>query len=611
MVLHAALASLLSRLTGANDVAVGTAVAGRGQSELDDVIGMFVNTLVLRTRIDAHDTFLDVLERVRAFDLDAFENSDVPFERLVELLDPPRSQSRPPLVQILLTFQNLARSEIELPGLTVQGVDFDSAFSKMDLQVTISDHEAGDSASWNVDLTYATELFDRSTIERFGVRLEHLITQLVGTPAQKIGDVDLIIPSERVAIELADNGTTVVSPFVPVINEFHLQALDTPDVTAMESHGAVYSYREFRTQFVRLARHLTNLGVGPEVTVGIAMPRSINMMVSIYAVLEAGGAFVPIDTGQGRARLDHIIDSSDPLLILSEISADFSHPTTRVVQVDTLDLSEYSSSPLCDANRSSALRSANLAYIMFTSGSTGRPKGVAVSHGALANQLNWLCEEFALTGTDVVFQKTPFTFDASLWEIFAPLQVGAKLIVARPDGHSDPQYLADAMADHGVTVAQFVPSVLAVVCAHVEIEHCPTLRMIVAGGERLPTSLAEAARFDGRVDVRNVYGPTETTVQVAHQAFEGSVSSSVPIGSPVWNTKMFVLDGALRPVPIGVVGELYVSGQQLARGYAGQVAVTAQRFVASPFEDGGKRLYRTGDLVRWVPAAGMDETVLE
>ncbi|MCA1006190.1 non-ribosomal peptide synthase/polyketide synthase [Rhodococcus hoagii] len=603
MVVHAALSVLLARLSGTSDIAVGTPIAGRGEQALDDVIGMFVGTLVLRTEVDGARSFEELLAQTRETDLAAFAHADVPFERLVEVLDPERSQARHPLFQVMLTFQNLGPLALELQGLSVSAVDIDAAAAKFDLQVTVAESvdESGGTAGLSVELTYATDLFDESTMVSFGDRFVRLLDAVTADPSIAVGDVEVVDASERALLQQW-NATSHPVPDATLVDLFEQQVVRTPDAVAVVFEGESLSYAEFAARVHRTARFLIAEGVGPDTLVGLGMRRSLDLLVGMYAVLTAGAGYVPVDPDQPSERNGYILDTAVPALVLSTSRDGFEVAGERsvsVVNLDETDVSGFSDAPLSDADRVGPLRGSNTAYVIFTSGSTGRPKGVAVEHAAIVNRLVWMQAEYGLTADDTVLQKTPFTFDVSVWEFFWPLQVGARLVIAAPDGHRDPAYLARVMVEQSVTTAHFVPSMLAVFVAEAAAQDVTTLRNVFASGEALPASTAERFREISGAALHNLYGPTEAAVDVTFHEVTAADEASVPIGAPVWNTQVFVLDGRLNPVPVGVPGELYLAGVQLARGYVGRSDLTADRFVANPFSDGGERMYRTGDLVTW------------
>ncbi|NMD93864.1 amino acid adenylation domain-containing protein [Rhodococcus sp. BL-253-APC-6A1W] len=601
MVLHSALASALARLSGTSDIALGTPVAGRGEAELDDLIGMFVNTLVLRTDIDPGRSFADLLRSVRETDLHAFAHADVPFERLVEVLAPARSQARNPLFQVMLTLQNMQPVDFRLGGVDIEPVEADLNQAMVDLQVTAHEafSEGGTPDGIDLTWTYATDLFDASTVAGFADRFVRILTAAVRDPETPVGDLEWLAPPERAALHEMGLPAVRTGPGGATLpDRSAAQAATTPHAVAVADEDTSYSYAEFASRVNSLARHLISLGVGPETNVAIAMERSIDAVIAVHAVVAAGGAYVPVDPGQPAERISYVFEIADPILVLSDSRHHLGADRT-VFDIGTFDATGVPDGPISDAERRGPLRPDNTAYVLFTSGSTGRPKGVAVSHASAVNQLDWLQEEFGADAADTVLLKTPLTFDASVWELFWPLHSGARMVVAAPDGHRDPQYLARALVDFEVSVAQFVPVVLDAVLDVLE-EPTPSLRLVFAGGEALSGATADRARRMLGCGVHNLYGPTETTMQATHRRSDpDSGGGRVPIGTPVRNTGALVLDTRLHPVPVGVVGELYLSGVQLARGYAGRAHLTADRFVANPFDGAGTRMYRTGDLVRW------------
>ncbi|MET8798296.1 non-ribosomal peptide synthase/polyketide synthase [Nocardia sp. NPDC004568] len=612
MVVHAALAVLLARLSGTDDITVGTPVAGRGEQALDDLIGMFVNTLVFRTRLDRGESFADLLARQREVDIAAFAHGEVPFERLVEVLDPARSQARHPLFQVGFAFQNLAPSSLELPGLTVSGLEFDTAISQFDLNLDLGDSydESGAPAGVAGYLTYATALFDHTTVRGFADRFVRLLAAVVADPSVPVGDLEILAPVERTRVLEQWNATAY--PFTPqlLLEGFGRAATAHPDRAAVSFEGTSLSYGEFAGRVNRLARLLIAQGVGPESLVGLLMSRSLDLVVGMYAVVAAGGAYVPLDPAHPAERIGYILDTARPVCLLSTttdartvrgdaVTADTGEIAgIPLLSLDTLDTGGFDPAPVTDADRLAPVRPGNTAYVIFTSGSTGRPKGVAVPHSAIANQVAWMLSQYPMGISDVYLQKTATTFDVSLWGYFLPLAVGARLVVATPDGHRDPAYLARVIAEQQVTVTDFVPSMLTVFAAHTEAGSIPSLRHVFAIGEALPPATVTAMHAVSDAAVHNLYGPTEAAVSITYWQATGAESGSVPIGVPQWNSRVYVLDSRLRPVPEGVTGELYLAGDQLARGYVTRPDLSADRFVASPF-DAGRRMYRTGDLVRW------------
>ncbi|WP_454197557.1 amino acid adenylation domain-containing protein, partial [Nocardia sp. Marseille-Q1738] len=606
MVAHAAYAVLLARLSNTGDITVGTPVAGRGDAAVEGLIGMFVNTLALRTQIDPGHTFAELLAQVRGRDVEAFGHAEVPFERLVELLDPVRSSAHHPLFQVMLTFQNFAPTTLELPSLNVSALDFAWPLTKFDLELTMVPREdertpLGISAAF----TYSTDLFDEATIAGFARRLCGILTAVADSADRVVGEIDLLDPAERIAILESWNDTRHPVAAGLLLDGYRRAVAEYGDAVAVVYRDQQLTYREFDERVNQLARVLIEHGVGAESLVGLAVRRSLDLVVGMYAILTAGGAYVPLDPDHPAERIGHVLDTAQPVCVLTTTVDTIPVPShIPVLYLDTLDTGLRSGAPIFAEELLRRVLPEHVAYVIFTSGSTGRPKGVAVSHGAIVNQIEWMLAEYPMGVGEVYLQKTATTFDVSLWGYFMPLRVGAKLVVADHDGHRDPAYLAAAIAAHGVTVTDFVPTMLSEFAAHTPAGSLASLRDVFVIGEALPprTVRAVAAVTDARV--HNLYGPTEAAVSVTYWPADSSDTHTVPIGRPQWNTRVFVLDSRLRPVPAGVAGELYLAGDQLARGYVAQPAQTAGRFVANPFA-AGSRMYRTGDLVIWrEPEAG-------
>ncbi|MFD3745106.1 amino acid adenylation domain-containing protein [Nocardia sp. NPDC058633] len=595
MVFHAALAATLARLADTDDIAIGTPFAGRGEPELDDLVGMFVNTLVLRTRLTPGMTFSQLLEHQRGTDLAAFGHADVPFERLVQELNPVRSHAHHPLFQVMLAFQNVAGAQFELPGLSASAMTADTDIALFDLLFTMSDSydSVGEPAGITGAVIYASDLFDATTATSIVDRLLRLLGALVTDSTQPVREVDLLTTDERETILTQWNATdhslrpgeTLASVFAHSAQVY----ADRPAVTVGEQ---TLTYAEFASRVYRLARWLISCGVGPESLVALRMRRSLDQVVAIYAVHAAGGGYVPVDPDLPADRIAYMLSIAAPALELSSL--------------DGLELSGFDEGPVTDADRLAPLLSHNVAYVIFTSGSTGRPKGVAISHCSVVNQVRWVGENYALTPKDVVLQKSPATFDMSVWELFAPLTVGARLVIARAYGHTDPAYLAEIIAAQRVTFTALVPSMLAVLADMAPAQSLESVRTLLVGGEEFgPETVAAARRTVPGAELHNLYGPTECTVCASAHRVTEAESGNLPMGSPVWNTRAYVLDNRLHPVPPGVAGELYLAGTQLARGYQSRPGLTAERFVPDPYGE-GRRLYRTGDLVRWRRTGELD-----
>ncbi|MGB7365282.1 MAG: amino acid adenylation domain-containing protein, partial [Rhodococcus sp. (in: high G+C Gram-positive bacteria)] len=598
MVVHAALAVLLSRLAATDDVSIGTQIAGRGEESLDPLVGMFGNTLVLRSFVEADESFEDFLLRTRTVDLDAMGNTDLPLDRLVEILRPQRSLAYAPLFQVLLMLQNFERTEIELPDVTIGVLDSDVPVAKLDLTVTLMEQVDPDGSPGQIDgsLLYATDLFEPGTAAAIAERYAGLLSAVAADASTPVGDLPLTTADEQSEVDPL-RGTDAPLPSDTLVGMFRTAAATNLSRTALVYEDETLSYGELSERVNRLARHLVSLGVGPDSRVAVGMRRSLEMMIGIYAVLEAGGAYVPVDPDHPRERTEYVLTSAAPVVLLTTTRDHRDVPEHRnVIDVDTVDLSGISAEPLTDDERTSALTPFNLAYIIYTSGSTGRPKGVAVSHRSVVNQMLWMHETYDLGSDDTMLQKTPVTFDASVWELFLPLQLGASLVIARPDGHLDVQYLLDQARTHRIAILEFVPSMLELFMSDAGLALPDSLRYLSVGGEALSADLVRRFAASSAAELDNTYGPTEATVtSTLHRTTDADVRT-VPIGRPIRNTGARVLDARLHDVPVGVPGELYLTGEQLARGYFGRPDLTADRFVADPRAT-GLRMYRTGDLV--------------
>ena len=602
MVVHTALAALLSRVSGSGDIVVGTPIAGRGDEALDGLIGMFVNTLVLRTRMDPSASFVDSLADVREVDLAAFANSDVPFERVVEAINPPRSSAYSPLFQVGFSFQNIAHKDLELPDLAVRPVEFESNVAKSDLHFTITERaDRGGDAAFGIELSYATDLFDETTAQSMLDRFVRVLGCVVDDADVRIGDIDLMSAAEqRSMVHSADRTSHPISQSATLVSLFEARVSDTPNNEAVVADGQRLTFRQFDSRVNRVARYLISRGVGPESAVALSIPRGLDLLVTMYAVVKTGAAYVPIDSGNPADRNAYVIDTAEPVLVVTGPGDSAGWQTTApTVAVDEMDLAGLSDEPLDDSERIAPLRPDNTAYVIFTSGSTGRPKGVAVSHRAIVNQVEWLRTTFGTGSGDKVLVHTAVTFDLSVWEYWGALLAGSTAVIAEPRLHADPAYLLEVVRAEGVTTLGLVPTMLNALLTHSSGVLPASIQRVYSIGEELPAGLAQWFRRRNAGKLVNLYGPTEAAVSVTHHEVGNTDRSVVPVGAPAWNTGCLVLDDRMNLVPAGVGGNLYLTGVQLARGYTSRTALTAERFVADPFGRSGARMYRTGDLARW------------
>ncbi|MEV0276876.1 amino acid adenylation domain-containing protein [Streptomyces sp. NPDC050610] len=584
MVVQAAVSTLLSKLGAGEDIPLGTPIAGRTDDALDELVGFFVNTLVLRTDVSGDPTFAQLVERVRETDLAAYAHQDVPFERLVEVVNPARSMSRHPLFQTMLMWNNnesggsAGRDAVGLPGVEVTGEQVSMEFAKFDLAFNLAERHdtAGVPEGMDGVIEYSADLFDRATVEGFARRLVRLLEAAAETPAAPVSTIDVLDAAERRRVLVEWNDTARDVPDATVAELFEGQAARTPDATALVFRDETLTYAELNARANRLARYLVERGAGPERFVAVVLPRSVELVVSLLAVLKSGAAYVPVDPEFPQDRIDYVLDDAQPVLTLTE------------AELAGLDLGGYSV-----ADPEAAALPSQAAYAIYTSGSTGRPKGVVVPGSALVNFLSSMQERFELSAADRLLAVTTVGFDIAGLELYLPLLNGAGLILASRETVKDPAELAALVKQSAATAVQATPSLW-----HALLEAGADLSgvRVLVGGEALPGDLAGALAGAAR-SVTNLYGPTETTIWST--ASEVDASGPVSIGRPIANTQVYVLDAALRPVAPGVAGELYIAGDGLARGYHRRPDLSAERFVADPYARAGARMYRTGDLVRW------------
>ncbi len=603
MGLLAAFSGLLCRVSGAEDLTVGTPVAGRNRGELEGLIGLFINSLVMRLPLDGDPDFVELLARARTAALGAYAHQDLPFAKLVAELSPERNLSLTPLFQVQLVLVEADYAELELPGLTLIPVALEESTSKLDLTLRAYARPRGMELVW----LYNSDLFDAATVRRLGDGFATLLGAWTANPGAALSALPLLDAGGEHQLLAEWNDTAVAAWLAPEPGTLHghiaLQAARTPDRIAVAFEGEALTYAGLLAAARQLARRLQGLGVGPDATVGVFAERSLEMVVGLLAILEAGGAYLPLDPAYPADRLAYMMaDAAAPVILIQERLRGRLPAHGAAITIISLD-----GTAAADAGPEPPLATGaaadNLAYVIYTSGSTGRPKGTMNSHRGIVNRLLWMQARYGLTPDDRVLQKTPFSFDVSVWEFFWSLMTGARLVMAIPGGHQDPAYLASAIAAEGITTLHFVPSLLRVFVEAPGVEACTTLRQVMASGEALPLDLVR--RFHERLaaELHNLYGPTEAAVDVTWWACEREDGrGTVPIGRPVANTRILILGRDGRPAPLGVPGELHIGGIQLARGYLGRADLTAERFVPDPLagiwgEPGG-RLYRTGDLAR-------------
>jgi amino acid adenylation domain-containing protein len=618
MTLTATFMALLHRYTGQRELLLGAVTSGRDSAQFADLVGYFVNPLVLKGEFPEGQSFRSLLSQVRATVLGAFEHQDYPFPLLVEKLPHAHDASRPPVVQAMLVYhtatlsgqEGLALSAVgevgatlTAGGLEIETLPLNQRATQFDLMLRLA--AVGDDIRGSLE--YNTDLFDASTAERMLDHFRMLVGAVLADPDTSVADLPLLTGEEHGQIESWNETRRCYGEDRCVHKLFEAQVERTPESVALFFEEESLTYRELNARANRLAHHLKARGVGPEVRVALFAERSVEMVVALLAILKAGGVYVPVDPSYPAERISYMLDDADAAAVLAQRHL-AGLLAARHGPVITLDADWRAFAGAGDENPPNELTPENAAYVIYTSGSTGRPKGAINTHAALRNRLLWMQEAYQLTPSDRVLQKTPFSFDVSVWEFFWPLMTGAPLVVARPGGHQDGRYLVGLIREREVTTLHFVPSMLGVFLEEKGVEECRSLRRVICSGEALTPTLV--GRFFERsgAELHNLYGPTEAAIDVTFwECGREGPRHTVPIGRPIANTQIHLLDERLRPVPVGVAGELYIAGGGLARGYQNRPDLTAEKFIPDPFSrEPGARMYRAGDLARYLPGGEID-----
>jgi amino acid adenylation domain-containing protein len=603
MALLAGFQTLLYRYTGQEDISIGSAIANRPEAELEGLIGLFANTLVLRTDLSGNPTFKELLNRVQKISREAYAHQDLPFEQLVDELQPQRDLVRNPLFQVMFVLQNTPIASFDVANLRLRGVNIDSGFAKFDLWLSMLE---GQGMLWT-NLEYSTDLFDESTIIRMIGHLKTLLEGAVANPESRLSDLPLLTEDEHHWLARWNDTAADYGSDKCLHNLFEDQANRTPDMEAVSFERERLTYRELNERANQIAHHLIASGVGPDVLVGICAERSIEMVAGMLGILKAGGAYLPLDPNYPSERLDFMMEDANLDIVLTQ-----SHLLKKLrgsqAQIICLDSEWQAIAVNSRENPSVNVNEDNLAYVIYTSGSTGKPKGAMIAHRGIRNRLLWMQQAYGLTSIDRVLQKTPFSFDVSVWEFLWPLLTGARLVLARPGGHQEPAYLIELIKQEAITTLHFVPSMLQIFLDHEGVESCGSLKRVFCSGEALSFELQQ--RFFSRSDaeLHNLYGPTEASVDVTYWACrQGSGHNIVPIGRPIANTQIYILDSDMQQLPVGVPGELHIGGVGLARGYLRRPEMTSEKFVPDSFSrEPGSRLYKSGDLARLLTDGGIE-----
>src|SRR5882724_3824140 len=607
MTLLAAFQTLLWRYSNQDDIVVGSPIAGRSRVEIEGLIGFFINTLVLRTNFSGNPTFRALLDQVKETAVGAYAHQDLPFEKLVEELQPERDLRRNPLFQVMFQFQNTAPSKMNLNGLSTSKLEAPTESAKFDLMLLTREQDAGLMCL----LEYNTGLFDGETIERILGHYATLLESIVAHPDSRVADLPLLTNAQRRQVLIEWNTTQAEFPNQETIHQlFQEQATRAPHDPAVVFGRELLTFGELNARANQLAQHLRRRGVGPEVRVAICVERSVEMLLGLLGILKAGGAYVPLEPAYPAERLAFILADSQAHLLLTQQALGNSLPfggvKTIYLDSDWPEIARESSEAPTDAASAE-----NSAHVIYTSGSTGQPKGVVSSHRASINRFTWMWRAYPFVEGEVCCQKTALSFVDSIWEVFGPLLQGVPLVIFTDEVVKDPQLFVSALAANKVTRLVLVPSLLRVMLetgAELAQKLCH-LRYCVCSGETLPVELARNFREQiPQATLINLYGSSEIAADVTcYEVGDTDGLSTIPLGRPIANTDVYILDSNFQPVPQGVLGEICVGGEGLARGYLDRASLTAEKFVAHPFSRySGARLFRTGDIGRYLPDGNIE-----
>lgn len=595
MLLLAAFKTLLFRYTGQTDLLVGTPVANRTQIETENLLGCFINTIVLRSNFVNNLSFRELLKQIKETTLAAYNHQDLPFDELVKELKPERSPSYTPIFQVMFVFQETPILALQLPDLTITPLSIDNGIAKLDLTLYIEDNQNNLVGFFE----YNTDIFSQETIIRMSYNWQTLVESIVSKPAEKIAKLSLLSRGEQQKLVREWNNTETNNQCDRCLhNLFEEQVNQTPLATAVTFGETSLTYLELNKKANQLAHYLEKQGVKIDDLVGICLERSLEMVITLLAILKVGAAYVPLDPTYPSERLNFILEDTKIQIILTQKYLSQSLVVEKI-KIINLDIDQEIINQQAETNPLNNCNPESLAYIIYTSGSTGNPKGVMNTHVGVCNRLLWMQSAYNLKTTDVVLQKTPFSFDVSVWEFFWALITGGSIVLAEPEGHKDSAYLVKLIQKHEINIIHFVPSMLQVFLEEPEVKQCQSLKKVICSGEPLTYCLQQRFFNTLSCELHNLYGPTEAAIDVTFwQCQPESELKIVPIGRPISNIQIYILDSYLQPVPIGVHGELHIGGVGVARGYLNRPELTREKFINNPFGEGF--LYKSGDLARYL-----------
>lgn len=595
MTLLAGFQTLLSRYTGQKDILVGSPIANRNHTEVEELIGLFVNTLVMRTDFSNDISFKELLQQVKMTTLEAYENQDLPFEKLVEKLQPKRISNVSPLFQVMFVLQNSPMPKLEMEGVILQPLEIRNNTAKFDITLNLVQEEEEMVGT----IEYNSDLFNEKTISRMSENYIELLSSILNNPEKSVFTLNLLTQTERRTLLKEWNKTEKKLRDDALLHELiEEEVAHSADKIAVKYNSKELTYFELNSKANKLAHYLRKRGVRENVFVGICMDRSIEMIVSLLGILKAGGTYVPLDPMYPKERLNYIMEDSEIKILLtqSHLFPLFTETSIFKLCIDK-EWDIMKNEPSINLNRINS--STDPAYMIYTSGSTGRPKGVINSHKGIVNRLLWMQDTYKLDNNDRILQKTPYSFDVSVWEFFWPLISGAKLIIAKPNGHQDVEYLINVIKEEKISVIHFVPSMLQLFLSNPRVEQCKNLRKVICSGEALTYDLQNKFFKKLKAELYNLYGPTEAAIDVTSWKCNVEYDlKTVPIGHPIANTQIYILNEKMQPQPIGVPGELYIGGHNLATGYHNRPNLTKEKFISNPFKP-KELLFKTGDLARY------------